>query len=109
MNLLKEHRADVLRLVTELGGRNVRVFGSVARGEADEQSDIDLLVSMEMAKNALQMRGEKKAREIEQIKIRAADMAGEAERLRHRGAHIMIEELLRPSQRRNILEQAVPL
>jgi predicted nucleotidyltransferase len=42
--LLKEKREAILETAAKHGARNVRVFGSVARGEADEQSDIDLLV-----------------------------------------------------------------
>jgi hypothetical protein len=42
--LLQEKREAVLQLAAKHGARNVRVFGSVARDEADENSDIDLLV-----------------------------------------------------------------
>ena len=42
--LLKEKRVAILETAAKHGARNVRVFGSVVRGEADEQSDIDLLV-----------------------------------------------------------------
>ena len=42
--LLKDRREDILRIAAQHGAHNVRVFGSVARGEADSQSDIDLLV-----------------------------------------------------------------
>jgi hypothetical protein len=45
--LLKEKREEILRIAAKHGARNVRVFGSVARGEADAQSDIDLLVEFE--------------------------------------------------------------
>ena len=51
--LLKEKREDILRIAQEHGARNVRVFGSVARGEADESSDIDLLVEMEPGRSLL--------------------------------------------------------
>ena len=44
--LVKEKRADILTLAAKHGARNVRVFGSVARGDADQQSDIDFLVQM---------------------------------------------------------------
>ncbi len=44
--LVKEKRADILALAAKHGARNVRVFGSVARGDADQQSDIDFLVQM---------------------------------------------------------------
>jgi predicted nucleotidyltransferase len=45
--LLKEKRDAILCICANHGARNVRVFGSVARGEADEQSDIDLLVEFD--------------------------------------------------------------
>jgi predicted nucleotidyltransferase len=44
---LREKRREILRIAAEHGARNVRVFGSVARGEADETSDIDFLVSFQ--------------------------------------------------------------
>jgi predicted nucleotidyltransferase len=51
--LLKEKRETILRICAKHGAHNVRVFGSVARGEADEQSDIDLLVEFEPARSLL--------------------------------------------------------
>jgi uncharacterized protein len=51
--LLKEKREKIVRVAAEHGARNVRVFGSVARGEADEQSDIDLLVEFEPERSLL--------------------------------------------------------
>jgi predicted nucleotidyltransferase len=42
--LLKSRRVEILRIAAKHGAQNVRVFGSVARGEADSHSDIDLLV-----------------------------------------------------------------
>ncbi len=41
---LRAKREEILRLVTRHGARSVRVFGSVLRGEAGPESDIDLLV-----------------------------------------------------------------
>lgn len=41
---LHAHREELLRLANMFGARDVRVFGSVARGEDAEGSDIDLLV-----------------------------------------------------------------
>jgi len=46
-DLLKEKREEILRIAVRHGARNVRVFGSVVRGEADAASDIDLLVTLE--------------------------------------------------------------
>jgi len=51
--LLKEKREEVLRIAARHGAHNVRVFGSVARGEADAQSDIDLLVEFEPDRSLL--------------------------------------------------------
>ena len=45
--LVKSKRDDILRVAAQHGARNVRVFGSVARGEADDASDVDFLVEME--------------------------------------------------------------
>jgi predicted nucleotidyltransferase len=42
--LLETKREEILRIAEKHGARNVRVFGSVARGESDEASDIDFLV-----------------------------------------------------------------
>lgn len=55
--LLRTKRDDILRLAKEHGAYNVRVFGSVARGEADEKSDIDLLVDMEKGRSLLDLVG----------------------------------------------------
>ena len=44
MDELREHRDEILAIGERYGVSNIRVFGSVARGEADEQSDLDLLV-----------------------------------------------------------------
>ena len=49
--LLKEKRQDILRIAAQHGAYNVRVFGSVARGEASPGSDVDLLVDLEPDKS----------------------------------------------------------
>jgi predicted nucleotidyltransferase len=43
-SLLNSRRDQILKAAQQHGAYNVRLFGSVARGEADDQSDIDLLV-----------------------------------------------------------------
>ncbi len=55
--LLQAKREDILRIAAKYGASNVRIFGSVARGEADEQSDIDLLVDMEPKRSLLDLAG----------------------------------------------------
>ena len=51
--LLRDKREDILRLAARHGTRNVRVFGSVVRGEAGPTSDVDLLVDMEPGRSLL--------------------------------------------------------
>ena len=46
-DLLKANRSEILQIAARHGAYNVRIFGSVARGEADSSSDIDLLVKFE--------------------------------------------------------------
>ena len=48
--LLKEKREDILAIAALHGAFNVRVFGSVARGEETEDSDIDLLIDYDLTK-----------------------------------------------------------
>ena len=55
--LLKRKRKEILRLYTKYGARNVRIFGSAARGEADEGSDVDFLVEMEPGRSLLDLGG----------------------------------------------------
>ena len=55
--LLKEKREDILRIAAKRGAYNVRVFGSVARGEADSKSDIDILVDMEPGRSLFDLGG----------------------------------------------------
>jgi predicted nucleotidyltransferase len=44
---IEQNRKEILRIAAEHGARNVRVFGSVARGDDRADSDVDLLVDMD--------------------------------------------------------------
>jgi len=57
VDLLKHRRDDILRICAKHGAKNVRVFGSAARGEANEDSDIDLLVDLEPGRSLLDLGG----------------------------------------------------
>lgn len=57
MILLQSKHDDILRIASHYGAYNMHVFGSVARGEADEQSDIDFLVEMEPKRSLLDLAG----------------------------------------------------
>ncbi len=57
IRLIKEKRAEILRMAAEHGAYNVRIFGSVARGEADSESDVDFLVNMEAGRSLFDLGG----------------------------------------------------
>ncbi|WP_414527715.1 nucleotidyltransferase family protein [Nodularia chucula] len=48
--LLYEKREEILRIASQHGAYNLRVFGSVARGEETDASDIDFLVDYDLDK-----------------------------------------------------------
>jgi uncharacterized protein len=55
--LRAERREEILRLAERRGAHSLRVFGSVARGEANEASDLDLLVAWEPGRSLLDHAG----------------------------------------------------
>ena len=55
--LVEEKREEILRIASSHGGRDVRVFGSVARGEDDQESDLDFLVELEAGRSLLDLGG----------------------------------------------------
>ena len=52
-NVIQENREEILRLSALHGAKNIRVFGSVVRGEDNEDSDIDILVELEKGRSLL--------------------------------------------------------
>lgn len=52
---LRQQRAQVLYVARRHGARNVRVFGSVARGEEDADSDVDLIVDLDPGRTLLDL------------------------------------------------------
>lgn len=48
--LLEEKREEILTIAEKHGAFNVRIFGSVARGEETENSDIDFLIDYDLSK-----------------------------------------------------------
>ena len=92
-DLLGARREDVLRLAAKHGARNVRIFGSAARGEANATSDLDFLVELEPGHNLLDMGG----------------LLMDLQALLGRPVDVISEKGLRPSIRARILREAVPL
>jgi predicted nucleotidyltransferase len=91
--LLKEKRDEILRIANKRGARNVRVFGSAARGEADEESDIDFLVNMEPGRNLFDMGG----------------LVMDLKELLGRNVDVVTERGLKPRIRERVLREAVAL
>jgi uncharacterized protein len=55
--LLQAKRDDILALAARRGAHNVRIFGSVVRGEATADSDIDFLVDLEPGRSLFDLGG----------------------------------------------------
>ena len=90
---LKNRRDDILRIASRYGARHVRVFGSVARGEADERSDIDFLVELERGRSLLDLGG---------LLMDLQDLLG-------RRVDVVTERGLKQRIRNRVLEEAVSL
>ena len=54
---LRARREAIARIAERYGARDLRVFGSVLRGEADKQSDIDFLVELQPGRSLLDLGG----------------------------------------------------
>ncbi len=91
--LLQPHVAQILHLAARHGVRNVRVFGSLARGDADADSDVDLLVELEPGRSLLDLGG----------------LQMELEGLLRRRVDVVTERGLRDRLRDRVLKEAVPL
>lgn len=91
--VLSSKREDILRIAARHGARNVRVFGSIARGQADEASDIDLLVSFDPEASLLQHAA--LIRELREFLGCPVD--------------VVDDEGLRPGMRDRVLNEATPL
>jgi uncharacterized protein len=67
---IDRNREEILRIAARHGARNVRVFGSIARGEDRADSDVDLLVEMEDERSLLDLVGlEQDLEELLQRKV----------------------------------------
>ena len=57
IDIFQEKRGEILRIAGLHGASNVRVFGSFSRGDADNKSDVDILVDLEKGRSLLDMGG----------------------------------------------------
>ena len=86
-------RGEILRLAAAHGARNVRIFGSVARGESGAESDLDLLVEFEPGTSLLDH----------------AALQIELEAVLGRRVNVASERGLRPRVRERVLRETRPL
>ncbi|WP_199247939.1 nucleotidyltransferase family protein [[Phormidium] sp. ETS-05] len=92
-DLLQENREEILKIATKHGAYNLRIFGSVARGEERQDSDVDFLVEMESDRNLLDRIG--LMQDLEDLLGRKVDVA--------------TVKVLRDFCREGILKDAAPL
>ena len=90
---IQRKRKEILDVAARHGAYNVRLFGSVARGEADEASDIDILVDMEPGRSLLDLGG----------------LLMELQELLSCRVDVVTERGLRPRLREHVLAEAKPL
>jgi uncharacterized protein len=91
--LLREKRDDIQRIAAKHGAYNVRVFGSVARGEARPESDVDLLIDVGQTTSSWFPAG----------------LILDLEELLGRRVQVVTEKALNPDLRDHVLREAVPL
>ncbi|HEX3826339.1 MAG TPA: helix-turn-helix domain-containing protein [Sporichthyaceae bacterium] len=90
---LRRHRRAALDIATRRGAHNVRVFGSVARGEDNAESDIDLLIDLDRGIGLVGLAG--LAREL-------TDLLGVP-------VDVVPADTLKPRIREEVLAEAIPL
>ena len=91
--LIENHRVEIRALAERHGLRNVRVFGSMARGAATEASDVDLLVSLPPDRTGLALGG----------------LLMDVQDLLQRRVEVVTEHGLHPALRERVLREALPL
>ena len=91
--LIENHRAEILALAERHGIRDVRVFGSMARGDADDASDVDLLVSLPPDRTGLAL----------------GALLMDVQDLLRRRVDVVTERSLHPALRDRVLKEAQPL
>lgn len=91
--MLREKREEILEVAARNGVNDIRVFGSIARGDAGDESDIDFLVEFEQGRSALDEVG----------------LIEELEQLLARKVHVVTTRALHRVIRDKVLSEAIPL
>jgi uncharacterized protein len=91
--LIETHRAELLALARGRGVTDVRVFGSMSRGDASDNSDVDLLVTLAPGTSALALGG---------LLLDTQELLGSR-------VDVVTEASLHPALRERVVAIAVPL
>lgn len=91
--IIISRKEQILALADKYGASNVRVFGSVARGTADESSDVDFLVNLAPGRSLFDLGG----------------LLYELQKLLGRNVDVITPAGLRPRIRDRVLKEAVPI
>ncbi len=91
--LRQEHRDRILSIAARRGVKNIRIFGSMARGEQTKESDIDFLYTRLPQTDLMDLGG----------------LLWELEELLGRKVDIVSDTALSPHMRERVLQEAVPL
>jgi hypothetical protein len=93
VEFLKTKRDEILSIAAKYGAHNVRIFGSVARGETGSESDLDVLVELEPGRSLMDHAG----------------LILDLQELLGCQVDVVTEKGLRPRLRERILAEAVTL
>ncbi len=91
--LIESHRAEIREIAARYGIERVRIFGSMARDDANTDSDVDLLVSLPRGKSGLALGG----------------LLMDVQDLLNRRVDVVTEGGLHPALRDRVLREAQPL
>ena len=91
--IIVSRKDQILALAAKYGASDVRVFGSVARGTADENSDVDFLVNLAPGRSLFDLGG----------------LLYELQKLLGRNVDVITPAGLRPRIRDRVLKEAVPI
>lgn len=83
-------RDEIAQIAKHYGATNIRVFGSVAQGNADDASDIDFLVDLEKGRSLLDLGG----------------LLMDLQKLLGRSVDVVTEKGLKPRIRERVLSEA---
>ena len=93
LDILQRKRGKILNLARKHGAKEIKVFGSVARGEEDSRSDVDFLVTLEAGRSLFDLGG----------------LLVDLENLLGCKVDVVTDKGLRSRIRERVLREAIPL